>query len=757
MLTRWMLLAALVLFLPAYAHNTSPTSEGTLAITYGGTPGVISVTPFPNEDCVVSVQATEILPNGAMVGNASDAIYGRTPPQLNIVNTSANPALAVYYSVSAASHVQGTAYVGVHLVWAATGYNTAGASESDCDGSGDFEFTVQITDNDAACGSAINSVLYTTTPSSSALCAAGTPSSVSPSTTVPWTWVCQSSYSGGNNANCASRSPTADGACGSANGVVITSTPSESALCADGSPSSVSPGSSTVPWTWVCQSYSTGGKDAACESALNGACGSAVGSATNSPDASTFCSVGTASSVSPGWGSIPWTWTCLGINGGSNAYCSGPPVGVDGACGSAAGTVLTSAPSQSGYCSAGTVGTVSAGSATVPWTWTCLGTNGGNNASCASAISSATNGACGPANGSYTKTAPSAGLCSAGTASSVAGTGPWAWSCAGTNGGSSASCLAWPEPPGAVDGACGTADGSKVLAAPAANLCSAGDASNVVGAGPWFWTCSGTNGGNNAACKAWLLAQNGKCGPDDGSFFFKAPAGPGLCLAGDATPVLGLGPWTWSCQGNAAGVNANCAARLAPQPFAGVCSVPFGAYVAKAPTSLCIVGGPLGFAGVGPWTWTCTGVNGGPNTFCEANPFPAAVCGSANGTVEPNAPATNLCTVGTASSVSGNGPWTWTCSVGSAGVTANCSTAAQSTHADCLFNWAESHYPNLFSTAAPRSWTLGGYYLRYYWQTNAYLGTSTSNQHLYYLGPASSEKLLDLGLITTWYSTAGCQ
>jgi hypothetical protein len=52
------------------------------------------------------------------------------------------------------------------------------------------------------------------------------------------------------------------------------------------------------------------------------------------------------------------------------------------------------------------------------------------------------NGACGSANGVAVNSAPTSGLCSAGTASSVSGSGPWHWSCAGSNGGSTAMCLA---------------------------------------------------------------------------------------------------------------------------------------------------------------------------------------------------------------------------------------------------------------------------------------------------------------------------
>ncbi len=53
-----------------------------------------------------------------------------------------------------------------------------------------------------------------------------------------------------------------------------------------------------------------------------------------------------------------------------------------------------------------------------------------------------TNGSCGPANGVPTTSAPSANLCSPGTPSTPSGTGPWTWTCAGSNGGTTASCSA---------------------------------------------------------------------------------------------------------------------------------------------------------------------------------------------------------------------------------------------------------------------------------------------------------------------------
>ena len=56
------------------------------------------------------------------------------------------------------------------------------------------------------------------------------------------------------------------------------------------------------------------------------------------------------------------------------------------------------------------------------------------------------NGVCGPANGANSSVAPSAGLCSAGTASAVTGTGPWTWQCTGSNSGTTSSCTVSPAP-----------------------------------------------------------------------------------------------------------------------------------------------------------------------------------------------------------------------------------------------------------------------------------------------------------------------
>ena len=73
---------------------------------------------------------------------------------------------------------------------------------------------------------------------------------------------------------------------------------------------------------------------------------------------------------------------------------------------------------------------------------------------------------------------------------------------------------------------------------------------------------------------------------------------------------------------------------------------------------------------------------------------------------------------------------------------------------DCLFNWAEKNYPQLFSPAGATSQTSVPYYYRYYQNTNSYLGISSDNNHVYYLGPDGV--LQDVGQLSGWLSTAGC-
>ena len=60
-------------------------------------------------------------------------------------------------------------------------------------------------------------------------------------------------------------------------------------------------------------------------------------------------------------------------------------------------------------------------------------------------------------------------------------------------------------------------------------------------------------------------------------------------------------------------------------------------------------------------------------------------CGTADSTTVTAAPTTNLCTTGTASSVTGSGPWSWTCSGSGGGTTATCGANQLSTNSSIVF------------------------------------------------------------------------
>ena len=128
------------------------------------------------------------------------------------------------------------------------------------------------------------------------------------------------------------------------------------------------------------------------------------------------------------------------------------PTPVNGTCGAAATNYPSIATAFSGAkCGAGSLATTPAspafpvaGSST---TWTCGGLNGGSSSpACTATRAAATpapvNGTCGVANNVAVISKPTTNLCSTGMSSAVSGTGPWNWSCAGSNGGTNASCSA---------------------------------------------------------------------------------------------------------------------------------------------------------------------------------------------------------------------------------------------------------------------------------------------------------------------------
>ncbi len=105
----------------------------------------------------------------------------------------------------------------------------------------------------------------------------------------------------------------------------------------------------------------------------------------------------------------------------------------------------------------------------------------------------------------------------------------------------------------------------------------------------------------------------------------------------------------------------------------GACGPDNAQNLNSQPTHLCSIGTPSALSGSGPWTWTCTGANGGGTVNCSTGSLPiGATCGSSNGQGFSSAPTTNLCSFGTPSSLSGSGPWTWNCTSPNGGTPASC-------------------------------------------------------------------------------------
>jgi hypothetical protein len=61
----------------------------------------------------------------------------------------------------------------------------------------------------------------------------------------------------------------------------------------------------------------------------------------------------------------------------------------------------------------------------------------------------------------------------------------------------------------------------------------------------------------------------------------------------------------------------------------------------------------------------------------------------------------------------------------------------------------------LFSPIGFPTTTEGDYYYRFYPATNAYLGISVIDNHVYYFG--TDAKMQDKGNLSNWLAAAGCQ
>lgn len=71
---------------------------------------------------------------------------------------------------------------------------------------------------------------------------------------------------------------------------------------------------------------------------------------------------------------------------------------------------------------------------------------------------------------------------------------------------------------------------------------------------------------------------------------------------------------------------------------------------------------------------------------------------------------------------------------------------------DRLFDYLEVQYPQFIAPAKAVSLSGSGYYYRYYPATQSYIGST--QEQLYYLGPAFDGSIKDLGTVSTWLEQA---
>lgn len=114
------------------------------------------------------------------------------------------------------------------------------------------------------------------------------------------------------------------------------------------------------------------------------------------------------------------------------------------------------------------------------------------------------NSSCGSSHATNRTTTPTNGFCVVGEPMNRATLSEsWTWQCAGAHGGALSNCIAHRI----INGACGSSHGQELYTAPSSGLCNAGDATGVSGSGPWTWSCIGKNTGSNASCSAALACS----------------------------------------------------------------------------------------------------------------------------------------------------------------------------------------------------------------------------------------------------------
>lgn len=75
---------------------------------------------------------------------------------------------------------------------------------------------------------------------------------------------------------------------------------------------------------------------------------------------------------------------------------------------------------------------------------------------------------------------------------------------------------------------------------------------------------------------------------------------------------------------------------------------------------------------------------------------------------------------------------------------------------DCIFNWAETNFPQYFSPANSSTANYAPYQYRYYAGTGNYMAISSADMNVWVLGPSFGSSLLNVGTVTNFLTAAGC-
>jgi prepilin-type N-terminal cleavage/methylation domain-containing protein len=209
------------------------------------------------------------------------------------------------------------------------------------------------------------------------------------------------------------------------------------------------------------------------------------------------------------------------------------------------------------------------------------------------------------------------------------------WSCPGTYLGESVVCTAYHG----QNGSCGTLVNTTSTAYsptttdyPSSNFCTTGTTTT-----PSFpaegssssWVCNAKYSGTNANCIAYR-GKNGVCGSSNNGSYYNTSEITTPCESGTAT-VSGSGSptgyFTWSCPYTYSGTNTSCTANLKVN---GICTTGLTYYTTPS-SGTCTTGTATTVTGSGPWYWGCNGTNSGTNTSSTACSALKKVDGSCGG------------------------------------------------------------------------------------------------------------------------------